>query len=1482
MKKLNFIIAFGLMCLLGVTAKAQITETTEFPITSGGDDVEQDLFDGSMYTTSSDIEVTRDGSSEQLIGLRFTDIDIPTGATINSAYIQVTVDETYTEGPVNALILVDASTDAAPWAAAPFSVQNRSYNEDLPIIWNIAPWPVDEEAGEDQRTPDLSAQVQFVIDQEGWFAGNAIAFGMVDPLYLEVPGFEGNGDNKRVFETYDNDPATAPRLVINYTLPDIYFNGGFPVEAESSWKYNDQGVDLSAEDWTAVDYAADEDWDYGDAKLGYGDGNENTTLDFGPDPENKYPTTYLRHIFEVVDISDIDSLIFNVKRDDGVVVYLNGVEAFRMNMPEGDVSYNTYASAAVGGSDEEAFFEYRMESTLVEGVNVIAVELHQASPSSSDLGFDMSVGYTTPPLQPALFPLASQSEWNYLDTGVSLDEDENWTMVDYPEEYSWLNGQAPLGYGDPMNTTISFGPDADDKYITTYFRRTIDIDYDALPDSVVFGLLRDDGAVVYLNGEEIIRSNMPEGEIDYLTFSATIVSGSDEDRYFPYVLSKEVFVDGLNQLAVELHNRDGFSSDLAFDLYIKEPTETNPPVDCSTPHIGCFTSIEPTGQTPNLIMPAEHSWQLFHKQGTEYTIGGGLVPGNHDFTAYLPIDGSSELGHLSVNHENTPGGVSIVDLHFNTETKLWELDSSQAVNFYTDDLVTTTRNCSGGITPWNTVVTAEESTNSGDENGDGYEDVGWLVEIDPETAEVMDYDGDGNKDKLWAMGRMNHENVVISDDGTTAFYGEDGGTQCVYKYVMDEPGNLSAGTVYVLVLDNPLFGGDPTGSTGTWVEVPNDTQEERNNIRINAEALGGTNFNGVEDCEIGTIDGKVYFTSKGNDRVYRFLDGENGVTKFETFVGGASYDITTANGVVSEAWGGGNDNLTFDDQGNLWVLQDGGRNYIWIVRPDHSQENPNVELFASMPNGSEPTGLTFSPDYRFGFFSVQHPSGSNEPQVDATGNEVVFDKSAVVIFALADELGTTDDCAADAGAIQFEDGTTETTLIVEDGNPSMVAVEFLETPADLDGAWVVTDPEGNVLSLPGTEEAVEAIDFDNAGPGICLIWFLSYDSENSNVLELVAEFENGNDVNAESLTGCFDLSEPISVIREYENVECEDYKYYLADVDVLNGPISIIYEVTLDQGSGTAMLTEIASVDYEVHIAYNEENHLLYVVRSVGGSFRTLDVETGIFGDEVSIDPGFTKVTAAAFNDEGQLIIGDMDSGTISAIDVETAAVSPYATGVVSGGDIAYGLDGIPYLASRAYSGTVYQINTDGGMNIPVGGISNLVTGMATMSNGSFLLSAKLSYELTVENADFSNSDQTFDLMLDGESFMHLDGDLASGCTDEETGFPQYVAQQELTVATGYEENDSDDETTELEFDAYPNPTTGELNLVMKAPVAGKTTVEILDTQGKVIEVLFNQKADANQTYRMNFDGTALPNGVYLYRMVTANEIIINKFMIAR
>jgi uncharacterized protein len=408
-----------------------------------------------------------------------------------------------------------------------------------------------------------------------------------------------------------------------------------------------------------------------------------------------------------------------------------------------------------------------------------------------------------------------------------------------------------------------------------------------------------------------------------------------------------------------------------------------------------FVSVNPTTQTTNFIFPTTtHRFQKVLEHGD--VIQSSTMRDNFDFTAFVPIAGSSTNGYLSINHELTPvGGVTAMNVSFNAATKLWQKNTVEELNF--SSFVRTARNCSGGITPWGNVITCEEEINTADINADGYNDMGWHVETNPATKTVVR--------KLWAMGHGLKENVAIHANRRTAYYGNDATTGYVYKFVATTVDDLSAGLLYALVCASK------TGS-GTWVLINNTTQADRNNTMNLAAAAGATAFNGVEDVEIGP-DGKLYFAVKNENRVYRLQDSDPliGTTTslMETFVGNASYNITHAGGTVSTPWGTGNDNLAFDGQGNLWVLQDGGNNYIWVVMSNHTQAVPNVKLFGIAPAGAEPTGITFSPDFKFLFMSIQHPNVTNNAdfQIDAAGNSIGFDKDIAIVIALNDNIGCT-------------------------------------------------------------------------------------------------------------------------------------------------------------------------------------------------------------------------------------------------------------------------------------------------------------------------------------------------------------------------------------------------------------------------------------------------------------------------------------------
>jgi hypothetical protein len=415
--------------------------------------------------------------------------------------------------------------------------------------------------------------------------------------------------------------------------------------------------------------------------------------------------------------------------------------------------------------------------------------------------------------------------------------------------------------------------------------------------------------------------------------------------------------------------------------------------------IGDFTSIRPGPQYQYFILPVTHTYQVLVQAG-DY-IGNGLyMRETPDYTAFIANDTSNTAGMISVSHESAEGGVTIFDIAYDDSLKRWNPTNPSEIDF--SGVERTTKNCSGGITPWGTLITAEELVLQGDSNGDGYFDTGWLTEIDPWSREIVDQDGDGDPDKLWRMGCMRHENICISDDGSTCYYGSDAVPGHVFKFVATTPGDLSEGDTYVLRKPSLLSPG------GEWLYMPEDSAWWLNNMENIATDSLASDYPGVEDVEIGP-DGYIYFATKYSGRIYRFIDQGNSVTNFEVYVESTDYPIDYGFGVSMEPWATGSDNLAFDGEGNLWMLQDGSRNYIWMIGPGHTAAKPKIELFGRTPYGCEPTGINFSADYKFLFMSFQHPSANNwQIVVDGVGQQVVFNRGTTIVISLDENLGLGD------------------------------------------------------------------------------------------------------------------------------------------------------------------------------------------------------------------------------------------------------------------------------------------------------------------------------------------------------------------------------------------------------------------------------------------------------------------------------------------
>ncbi len=172
------------------------------------------------------------------------------------------------------------------------------------------------------------------------------------------------------------------------------------VSKGSSWKFFDQGR-APASGWNAAGFV-DTGWKQGPGQIGYGDGDEQTVASFGGVPTKKFTTTYFRKTFAVPDVATLTSATLELLRDDGAIVYVNGKEVTRSNMPAGAVGYGTFASTAIVNAAEDAWHSVTIpKSFFVTGTNVIAVEVHQFSLTTEDLSFDLGlIGTVTPVVPP--------------------------------------------------------------------------------------------------------------------------------------------------------------------------------------------------------------------------------------------------------------------------------------------------------------------------------------------------------------------------------------------------------------------------------------------------------------------------------------------------------------------------------------------------------------------------------------------------------------------------------------------------------------------------------------------------------------------------------------------------------------------------------------------------------------------------------------------------------------------------------------------------------------------------------------------------------------------------------------------------------------------------------------------------------------------------------------------------------------------------
>ncbi|WP_408960620.1 alkaline phosphatase PhoX [Natrinema sp. 74] len=265
-----------------------------------------------------------------------------------------------------------------------------------------------------------------------------------------------------------------------------------------------------------------------------------------------------------------------------------------------------------------------------------------------------------------------------------------------------------------------------------------------------------------------------------------------------------------------------------------------------------FSSVQPPKGPATRVKTAAGDYQVLAEGGDETVNGKKLgVPynadgepmttgANPDFNGFVPTDDESNEGYLFTNWETQPGMVSRIHISQSRNQGKWTVHEKRNLDFR--PVEGTWNNCFGTVSPWGTPLTSEEyepdaytwfhpkKTGYGNPeesfeeylgySGNPYR-YGYIVEIEDPTAD------EPTPVKRYSMGRFSHENSVVMPDQQTVYMSDDGTGTVFFKFVADEPGDLSSGTLYAArARQERGYNPADVGFSLDWIELAHTTDKQ--------------------------------------------------------------------------------------------------------------------------------------------------------------------------------------------------------------------------------------------------------------------------------------------------------------------------------------------------------------------------------------------------------------------------------------------------------------------------------------------------------------------------------------------------------------------------------------------------------------------------------------------------------------------------------